>query len=113
MSVLCSKGTLIVSQLLFSTLAYGLFIVGRRDLRKLLSSMALPSLLLNWSIPITSMTDSIVSSFALSCIVQLLRLVIILSYLGMPVNLVQCRGAAGVFDNRKFDNKVDTNKLYL
>ena len=42
----------------------------------------------------------------------MLRLVVILSYLGMPVNLVQYRGAVGVFDNRKFHNKVVANKFY-
>ena len=44
--------------------------------------------------------------------IQLLRLVIILSYLGMPVNLVQYRGTVGVFNNRKFRNKMVANKFY-
>ena len=42
----------------------------------------------------------------------MLRLVIILSYLGMPVNLVQYRGTVGVFNNRKFRNKMVANKFY-
>ena len=44
--------------------------------------------------------------------IQLLRLVIILSYLGMPVNLVQYRGTVGVFNNRKFHSKMISNKFY-
>ena len=44
--------------------------------------------------------------------IQLLRLVIILSYLGMPVNLIQCRGTVGVFNNFKFHNKMVANKFY-
>ena len=52
------------------------------------------------------MTDSIVY-------VQLLRLVIVLSYLAMPVNLVQCRGPVRVFNNRKLYSKINANKFYL
>ena len=44
--------------------------------------------------------------------IQLLSLVIILSYLGMPVNLIQCREAVGVFNKRKFHNKMVANKFY-
>ena len=42
---------------------------------------------------------------------SLQRLVFILSYLEMPLNLVQCRGAVGVFNNRKLQNEMDANKL--
>ena len=42
----------------------------------------------------------------------MLRLVIILSYLGMPVNLVQYRGTVGVFNNCKLHNKMVANKFY-
>ena len=102
MSILNNKRTLIVCQLLLSTLAFGLFQVGR---------------LSTWNIAITYMTDSIICVFILSyfrCLgyIQLLRLVVILSYLAMPVNLVQYKGAAGVFNNHKFHNKTVANKFY-
>ena len=44
--------------------------------------------------------------------IQLLRLVIILSYLGRPVNLIQYRGTVAVFNNCKFHNKMVANKFY-
>ena len=102
MSILNNKRTLIVCQLLLSTLAFGLLQVGR---------------LSTWNIAITCMTNSILCVFIFSyfrCLgyIQLLRLVVILSYLAMPVNLVQYRGATGVFNNRKFHNKTVGNKFY-
>ena len=104
-----------VCQLLLSTLASSLFQVSMQDAGKMLSNMVLASLLSTWNIAITYMTDSIVCVFILNvqdyCI-QLLRLVIILSYLEMPVNLVQYRGTVGVFNNCKFHNKMVANKFY-
>ena len=94
MSILNNKGTLIVCQLLLSTLAIGLFQVGRQDAGKMLCNMVLASLLSTWNIAITHMNDSIVCVFICHILnvydycIQLLRLVIILSYLGMPVNQV-------------------------
>ena len=66
MSILNNKRTLIVCQLLLSTLAFGLFQVGRRDAEKILSNMVLASLLSTWIIAITYMTDSTVCVFILS-----------------------------------------------
>ena len=66
MSILNNKGTLIVCQLLLSTLAIGLFQVGRQDAGKMLCNMVLASLLSNWNIAITHMTDAIVCVFILS-----------------------------------------------
>ena len=66
MSILKNKRTLIVCQLLLSALAFGLFQVGRQDAEKMLSIMALGSLLSTWNIAITHMTDSIVCVFILS-----------------------------------------------
>ena len=65
MSILNNKSTLIVCQLLLSTLVFGLFQVGRRDSGKLLSNMILASLLSTWDIVITYMTESIVCVFIL------------------------------------------------
>ena len=61
-----NKTTLIVCQLLLSTLAFGLFQVGRQDAGKMLSNMVLASFMLTWNIAITCMTDSIVCVFILS-----------------------------------------------
>ena len=66
MSILNNKRTLIVCQLLLSTLAFGLFQIGRQDAGKMLSNMVLASLLSTWNIAITYMTDSIVCDFILS-----------------------------------------------
>ena len=66
MSILKNKRILIVCQLLLSALAFGLFQVGRQDAEKMLSIMALGSLLSTWNIAITHMTDSIVCVFILS-----------------------------------------------
>ena len=66
MSILNNKRTLIVCQLLLSTLAFGLFQVGRQDAGKMLSNMVLASLLSSRNIAITYMTDSIVCDFILS-----------------------------------------------
>ena len=66
MSILNNKTTLIACQLLLSTLAFGLFQVGRQDAGKMLSNMVLASLLSTWNIAITYMTDSIVCDFILS-----------------------------------------------
>ena len=63
MSILNNKGTLIVCQLLLSTLAIGLFQVGRQDAGKMLCNMVLASLLSTWNIAITHMNDSIVCVF--------------------------------------------------
>ena len=60
MSILNNKSTLIVCQLLLSTLAFGLFQVARPDAGKLLFNMVLASFLSTWNIAITYMTDSIV-----------------------------------------------------
>ena len=64
MSVLNNK-TLIVCQLLLSTLAFGLFQVGREDAEKMLPNMVLPSLLSTWNKAVTYMTDFIVYVFIL------------------------------------------------
>ena len=64
MSVLNNK-TLIVCQLLLSTLAFGLFQVGREDAEKLLPNMVLASLLSTWNKAVTYMTDFIVYVFIL------------------------------------------------
>ena len=61
MSILNNKRTLIVCQLLLSTLAFGLFQIGRQDAGKMLSNMVLASLLSTWNI-----ADSIVCVFILS-----------------------------------------------
>ena len=66
MSILNNKRTFIVCQLLFSTLGFGLFQVGRQDAGKMLSNMVLASFMLTWNIAITCMTDSIVCVFILS-----------------------------------------------
>ena len=65
MSILNNK-TLIVCQLLLSTLAFGLFQIGRQDAGKMLSNMVLASLLSTWNIAITYMTDLIVCVFILN-----------------------------------------------
>ena len=66
MSILNNKKTSIVCQLLLSTLAFGLFQVGREDAEKMLSNMVLASLLSTWNKAITYVTDSIVYVFILS-----------------------------------------------
>ena len=118
MSILNNKITLIACQLLLSTLAFGLFQVGRQDAGKMLSNMVLASLLSTWNIAITYMTDSIVCDFILSyfkclgLLYSVAQVGIILLYLGMSVNLVQHRGTVGVFNNRRFHNKMVANKFY-
>ena len=64
MSILNNK-TLIVCQLLLSTLAFGLFQVGREDAEKMLPNMVLASLLSTWNKAVTYMTDFIVYVFIL------------------------------------------------
>ena len=66
MSILNNKITLIACQLLLSTLAFGLFQVGRQDAGKMLFNMVLESFLSTWNIATTYMTDSIVCVFNLA-----------------------------------------------
>ena len=61
-----NKRTLIVWQLLLSTLAFGLFQVGRQNAGKMLFNMVLESFLSTWNIATTYMTDSIVCVFNLA-----------------------------------------------
>ena len=63
MSILNNKKTLIVCQLMLSTLAFGLFQIGRQDVGKMLSNLVLASLLSTWNVVVTFMTDSIVCVF--------------------------------------------------
>ena len=67
MNILNNKRTLIVCQLSLSTLAFGLFQVGRQDTGKMLSKMVLACLFIMCNTVITYMTDSIVFVFILSC----------------------------------------------
>ena len=63
MSILNNKKTLIVCQLILSTLAFGLFQIGRQDVGKMLPNLVLASLLSTWNVVVTFMTDSIVCVF--------------------------------------------------
>ena len=118
MSGLCNKSTFSVCQLLFYTMTFGLFKVSSKDAGKFPFSRSLVSLLLNWSIPLTYVTNSIVCDFNLlkfNCPGLLCSVAQVGSYtlIFRDVNLVPYRERVGVFNNRKHHNKMDANKLYF
>ena len=118
MSILNNKITLIVCQLLLFALAFGLFQVGREDAGMMLSNMVLASLLSTWNIAITYISDSIVCVYILLSFKYLGLLFSVAQVGNYPfifrdaVNLVQYRGTVGVFNNRKFRDKMVANKFY-